>query len=100
MRFVQMGEEIQISSLVLYEWLRGPRTSEQLLDRENILPDEKVVLFGPAEAGRAAELYQRVSRARTRQIDIAIAATAIVRNAPLWTLNPEDFKDIPDLKLV
>src|SRR5438309_1105801 len=34
------------------------------------------------------------------EADREIAATAIVRGAPLWTLNPEDFRDIPDLKLV
>ncbi len=98
--FVQAGEEILISSLVLYEWLRGPRTPQQLLDQENILPQERVVPFGAAEAARAAELYKRVPRARTREIDIAIAATAMVRDATLWTLNPEDFKDIPGLQLI
>lgn len=97
---IEAGEEILVSTLVLYEWLRGPRTHLQLLDQETILPSQRVVPFGPEEAARAADLYKRVPRARTRAIDLAIAATAMVRDAALWTLNSEDFRDIPGLKLV
>ena len=89
-----------MSSLVLYEWLRGPRTAQELLQQEKVLPADQAIPFAAEEAARAADVYRRVSRARTREVDIAIAATAIVRGAPLWTLNPEDFRDIPDLKLV
>jgi predicted nucleic acid-binding protein len=39
-------------------------------------------------------------RGRGREIDPAIAAVAIVREAGLWTLNTADFKDIPGLQLV
>ena len=42
----------------------------------------------------------RVKRARGREIDIAIAACAVVHTAHLWTLNPADFEDIPDLKVL
>jgi predicted nucleic acid-binding protein len=30
---------------------------------------------------------------------MAIAASALVHGAALWTLNPDDFRDIPDLTL-
>ena len=33
-------------------------------------------------------------------MDIAIAACTLVHGGALWTLNPEDFRDIPDLRLV
>ncbi|PYQ60820.1 MAG: hypothetical protein DMF58_06900 [Acidobacteria bacterium] len=98
--FLREGQEFAMSSLVLYEWLRGPRTAQELLQQEKVLPADQAIPFGAEEAARAADVYRRVSRARTREVDIAIAATAIVRGAPLWTLNPEDFRDIPDLKLV
>jgi predicted nucleic acid-binding protein len=98
--FLRAGEQLAISSLVLYEWLRGRRTRQELLQQENTFPREQAVGFGVAEAARAAELYKRVPRARTREVDLAIAATAIVHDAALWTLNPEDFSDIPDLQLV
>jgi len=97
---VASGEEIGISSLVLYEWLRGPRTQEELTDQEALLPSERQWGFGGVEAAKAADLYRRLHRARGREIDIAIAATAIARDARLWTLNPEDFKDIQGLELV
>ena len=97
---LRSGEEPAISALVLYEWLRGPRTFRELQQQETVVPAEKAVLFGPEEAARAAGLYGQLPRARARQIDLAIAATALVRGAPLWTLNPVDFRDIPDLQLV
>jgi predicted nucleic acid-binding protein len=39
-----------------------------------------------------------VKRPRGREIDLAIAAHAISRDARLWTLNPNDFDDIPGLE--
>jgi len=47
----------------------------------------------------AAELYRTLRRARGREIDVAIVACSISHGAELWTLNPDDFKDIPGLKL-
>ena len=47
-----------------------------------------------------ADLYRKVKQARGREIDLAIAACTIVHNSRLWTLNPVDFKDIPNLNLV
>lgn len=97
---LRAGERIVMSSLVLYEWLRGPRTAQELRQQEEIFPGEQAVAFGAAEAARAAELYKRVARGRAREIDLAIAATALLREAPLWTLNPQDFRDVPALELV
>jgi predicted nucleic acid-binding protein len=97
---VASGEEIGISSLVLYEWLRGPRTQQELTDQEALLPGERQWGFGGVEAAKAADLYRQLPRARGREIDLAIAATAIARDARLWTLNPEDFDDIEGLELV
>jgi predicted nucleic acid-binding protein len=33
-------------------------------------------------------------------MDLAIAACAIGHGAGLWTLNPDDFRDVPGLVLV
>lgn len=94
------GEQIAISAAVLYEWLRGARKREELLDQERLFPREKSVPFGSSEAAIAADLYKRIRGARGREMDLAIAATALVRNAALWTLNSQDFADIPGLQLV
>ncbi|MEX2271827.1 MAG: type II toxin-antitoxin system VapC family toxin [Vicinamibacterales bacterium] len=98
-RAVGRGHVLAASALVLYEWLRGPRTPEELEDQEALLPAADARGFGPLEAARAARLYRAVKRARGRDMDLAIAACALEHGARLWTLNPEDFSDVPELTL-
>ena len=62
-------------------------------------PVHEQVVFGLDEARAAARVYRAVSRARGRERDIAIAGCAIEHKAALWTLNPDDFKDLPGLTL-
>ncbi len=96
---IESGERIVIPSLVLYEWLRGPRVQEELIAQEILFPTERSLTFGAREAAVSARLYRKLRRPRGREIDIAIAACAIVNDALLWTLNSADFADIPDLRL-
>ena len=100
MSFVEDGHRLCISTLVLYEWLRGPRTVAERLAQEQILPAAAAVPFDAEAAARAAEIYEAVSRPRARQADIAIAACALVQGASLWTLNERDFADVPELEIV
>ncbi len=94
------GERILLPSIVLYEWLRGPRLAEELTVQEELFPRDGVIAFGAQEASIAADLYRRVKAPRGREVDFAIAAIAIAREASLWTLNRKDFLDIPGLQLV
>lgn len=96
---IERGERVQVSAIVLYEWLRGPRQPSELADQELLFPRNEAVSFGAEDATVAARLYARVRRARGREIDLAIAACALSYGASLWTLNPDDFADIPDLVL-
>jgi predicted nucleic acid-binding protein len=96
---IERGERMLIPAIVLYEWLRGPRRREELAAQEALFPTSASVPFGAQEAGRASALYKAVHRARGREIDLAIAAHAIVKDAALWTLNAGDFHDIPGLRL-
>jgi predicted nucleic acid-binding protein len=98
-RAIADGERLLLPALVLYEWLRGPRRPEELAAQEALFPRESAVPFAPPEAALAAGLYSRLRKARGREIDLAIAACALVRNAKLWTLNTDDFDDIPDLEV-
>lgn len=98
-RAVGRGHILATSALVLYEWQRGPRTQVELEDQEALLPSADARGFGPGEAARAARLYRIVKRARGRDMDLAIAACALEHGARLWTLNPDDFRDLPDLTL-
>ena len=99
-QLLDSGERIFLSTLVLFEWRRGPRIPEQIDAQEALFPSSEAISFGSAEALLAADVYQKIKRPRGREIDIAIAACAIVHEAHLWTVNPADFKDIPNLKLL
>lgn len=93
------GEQLLLPSLVLFEWLRGPRRERELQTQEALLPSHRALPFGPEEAAEAARLYRALPRARGREVDIAIASCAITWDAELWTLNLDDFADIPGLKV-
>lgn len=93
-------EQLALTTPVLYEWLRGPRTPGERQLQQVLLPDENAIPFGADEAAMSAHLYRTLPRTRPRAFDFAIAACALTRGAALWTLNREDFADIPGLKLV
>src|SRR5262245_14180254 len=93
------GDVTSFCTLVLYEWLRGPRTGDERETVDAFFATEIAVTFGQREAERAADLFRRVKRARQRQADLAVAACAIEARASLWTLNRTDFRDIPGLTL-
>jgi predicted nucleic acid-binding protein len=93
------AERLIVPTIVLFEWWRGPRLEHELASQEAVFPSELAIPFGVPEAAMAARLYRQVRRARSREIDLAIAACAMVREIPLWTLNRDDFTDIPGLTL-
>ena len=98
-RTIESGERVALTTLVLYEWQRGPRRPEELAAQEALWPSEATIAFGPEEAATAAALYREVRAPRGREVDLAIAACAIRWNAALWTLNIKDFRDVPELNL-
>lgn len=98
-RATAKGDVTTISTIVLYEWLRGPRTDSEKQAVDAFFDLNLVAAFGRLEAERAADLYRRVKSGRQRQADLAIAACAIECGASLWTLNRSDFNDIPGLTL-
>ncbi len=99
-QFIASSERVHLSTLVFFEWRRRQRLPEEIEDQEVLFPSDQLIAFGHEEAMVAADIYRKVKRARGRELDIAIAACAIAHKARLWTLNPQDFRDIPDLNLV
>lgn len=99
-RLTGEGHRLSISTLVLYEWLRGPRTRVELSVQEELFPRARTVPFAAEQAAMAARLYAAAARPRGREIDLAIAACALHDGAALWTLNPADFRDVANLTLV
>jgi predicted nucleic acid-binding protein len=96
---IASGEPVAITTLVLYEWLRGPRHEVEIRAQEALLPAARAVPFGSPEAVLAATLYRSVARARARELELSIDACALSHGARLWTLNPKDFADVPELTL-
>ena len=98
-RLIEGGAIVRLSSIVLYEWRRGPRTPGELEIQREIFPDAEAIPFGWEEAVLSAKLYSSLPRSRARAADFAIAACALRHDAGLWTLNPADFADIFGLRL-
>ena len=92
-RFRQLlnaGERIALSTIVLFEWRRGPRISEQIEAQEALFPSAEAIAFGPEEAMLAADIYKKIKRPRGREIDIAVAACAIAHDAhEIWGCSTE-----------
>lgn len=88
-----------VPAIVLEEWLRGPRLPEELAAQEALFPARSAIAFGPQEAIVSARLYCEVKHPRRREVDLGIAACALVRGAQLWTLYPGEFRDVPGLRL-
>ena len=99
-QLIEDGERLALPTMVLYEWWRGPRRQEELVAQEALFPAAASLAFGVEQAQVAARLYRSLRRPRGREVDLAIAAHAISRDAVLWTLNRQDFADIPDLAMV
>src|SRR5262245_14167950 len=98
-KLTERGDRLALSTIVQYEWLRGPRTLAELSAQEELFPREAAVAFGPEEAAVAAGLYGRVRRPRGREIDIAVAACALAHGAALCALTPQDSRALPSPRL-
>src|SRR5512143_3145327 len=90
-RLADEGHRLSLSAIVLFEWLRGPRSRAELAVQEELFPRERAVAFGSEQAAAAARLYSTVKRPRGREIDLVVAACAVADGAMLWTLNRDDF---------
>ena len=63
---VRLGERLGVPALVLYEYLRGPRSEAEIAYQERVFPAHTALPFGPAEAVIAARLYRTLARPRQR----------------------------------
>lgn len=93
--------QIYISSVSLYELLMGATTEEKLSDIKLLTDDLPVLPFDENVSRKAAEIYHQL-RLDNKMIefrDIFIAASCIVYDFPLKTLNKRHFERIKELKL-
>ena len=94
--------ELFISSVSLYELYMGATNKEKENDVKNITGDLSVLPFTDAVAQKAAQIYHqlRLSNQMIEFRDIFIAATCIVNEMPIATLNKKHFKRIDGLKIL
>jgi predicted nucleic acid-binding protein len=91
--------EIEMSALAWYEFCRGPRQPQQEAVARSFLETEGVLEFDENCATRAADIFRRLGSPRRRAFDVAIAATALERDARLLTGNTRDYSGIEGLLL-
>jgi predicted nucleic acid-binding protein len=84
-------ESLAASAIVWAEFLNGPVTPVEISRAEAVL-QSRILPFGRAEAALAAELFNQTGRRRGSRFDCLIAATAILAQAELATVNQSDFQ--------
>ena len=93
--------ELFVSSVSMYELYMGATTKEKENDIRILTEDLQILPFTDAVAFKAAQLYHLLKK-QNKLIefrDIFIAATCLVNDLPLVTLNKNHFKRIEGLNL-
>ncbi len=85
------GQTLATSAVAWTEFLNGPVTPLEVSRADAVL-QSRIVPFGRNEAALAADLFNKSGRRRGSRFDCLIAATAIVAQAEVATVNQSDFK--------
>jgi predicted nucleic acid-binding protein len=92
---------IFISAVTLYELYMGATTKEKDIDIKILTEDLSILPFTKLVSLKSAQIYHQL-RLNNQMIefrDIFIAATCIVNDMPIVTLNSEHFKRIDGLEI-
>jgi predicted nucleic acid-binding protein len=90
-QWLAAGESLACCAIAWSEFLNGAVTASEAGQVETILQSQ-VIPFGKAEAALASELFNKTGRRRGSRLDCLIAATAILHQAGIATVNQSDFK--------
>src|SRR6266516_1143342 len=90
-QWLATGESLAASALAWTEFLNGPVQPQEIALVESVL-EARVVPFDRATAVLAAEVFNKTGRRRGSRFDCLIAATAILAQAEVATVNESDFK--------
>ena len=85
------GQSLATSAISWTEFLNGPVTPLEVSRAEAVL-QSRIIPFGLQEAILAADLFNKTRRRRGSRFDCLIAATAILAQAEVATVNQSDFK--------
>jgi predicted nucleic acid-binding protein len=89
--YLAAGQSVAASAIVWTAFLNGPVTSLEVSRVEAVL-QWRIIPFGQQEAVLAADLFNKTGRRRGSRFDCLIAATAILAQAEVATVNQSDFK--------
>jgi predicted nucleic acid-binding protein len=95
-------DPLAISSVTLYELLMGATDSKKLYDIQLLTEDLLILPFDDRVAAKSGEIYHQL-RKENKMIefrDIFIAATCIIYQMPLKTLNTKHFERISGLNVL
>ena len=84
------GQTLAASAIAWTEFLNGPVAPLDVTRVASVL-QSRIVPFGRPEAVLAADLFNKTGRRRGSRFDCLIAATAILAQAELATVNQSDF---------
>jgi len=90
-QWLAAGESLAASALAWTEFLNGPVQPQEVALVESVV-ETRVVPFDKATAVLAAELFNKTGRRRGSRFDCLVAATAILAQAEVATVNESDFK--------
>jgi predicted nucleic acid-binding protein len=93
--------QLYISSITMYELLMGAIDENKLKDIRLLTEDLPVLPFDESVSRKASEIYHQL-RLENNMIefrDIFIAATCLVFDLPLKTLNKKHFERINGIKI-
>lgn len=105
----QLPMELAVSAITMAELAAGPHSTpdaEERARRQDRLQRAEAAFDPLPFDGEAARAYGRIYAAEIasgrkahgiRALDLLIAATACAANLPVFTRNPEDFRDLNDL---
>jgi len=84
------GQPLAAGAVAWTEFLNGPVSLLEVSRTEAVL-QSRIVPFGRPEAVLAADLFNKTGRRRGSRFDCLIAATAILAQAEIATVNQSDF---------
>ena len=95
-----LKQKVFLNSIVYMELIQGSRDKIELKRIIKFLKDFKIIPINQKISKKSMELMKTYSISHGLLIpDALIAATAIIKNLPLWTFNRRDFQFIDHLIL-
>jgi tRNA(fMet)-specific endonuclease VapC len=104
-RLSGLGSDLSISIITQIELINGIYRDAHLsqarrLHAEILFDSLNIIAFDDGCAKVYNQIIAHTGYSRRKTLDHMIAATALQHGLTLVTLNSDDFKDIPDLKLI